>query len=73
MTTTIVTIVEQVTDVTVQQSGVVDIVTIGSNSVDVVTVGEQGPPGAALGFEITVSDTPPAAPSVGDVWIDTSS
>jgi hypothetical protein len=39
--------------------------------------GEAGPPGADgtdyMGPAITVSSSPPSAPSVGDVWIDTSS
>ncbi len=32
--------------------------------------GPAGPPGASL--PITISNTAPASPSVGDVWIDTN-
>lgn len=41
---------------------------------DVGATGPQGPAGTSYtGPKITVSDTAPSSPTVGDVWIDTSS
>lgn len=72
MSDTVVTIIEQRTTVTVEPDAV-NVATIGTDDVQVVTIAEQGPAGASLGFQITVSDTPPTNPSVGDVWIQTES
>jgi hypothetical protein len=34
--------------------------------------GPQGPAGPPGAVPFTVGDTPPAAPAIGDVWIDTT-
>lgn len=68
--TTIVAISEPVAVVTVQDENIR--VDVGSEIIrmSVASSGPQGPPG--IDFTITVSDTEPADPAVGDVWIDTT-
>lgn len=54
---------------------------IDDDSIQILTIAEQGPPGPPGGefpvpewvllTKITVADTAPASPSIGDLWVDT--
>ena len=48
--------------------------TITSEDIEILTIAEQGPPGVSGGsgglFPISVGNTPPSAPAIGDLWLD---
>ena len=48
-------------------------VVINNQDIEILTIAEQGPPGVGGGdFPISIGNTPPANPIVGDLWLDTN-
>lgn len=61
---------------TVQISQDVTEIIIDSEDIEILTIAEQGPPGVGGGsgglFDITVGNTPPSSPTIGQLWLDTN-
>lgn len=63
-------------NLSVQISQDVTEIIIDSEDIEILTIAEQGPPGVGGGsgglFDITVGNTPPSSPTIGQLWLDTN-
>lgn len=58
--------------ISVRQTTQKIVVDASTGAVSVISAGAQGPAGPAGEFPITLGDTPPVAPNIEDLWINTT-